>query len=137
MTYLVAYLATALIFLAVDALWLGVIARDFYASQLGDLLRPEPNLAVAAAFYAVYAGGVVVFAVAPALAAGSLVTALWRGALLGFLAYGTYDLTNLATLRHWPITMSIVDVAWGTALTAGAAAAGFGLSRRLTGGEMG
>jgi uncharacterized membrane protein len=133
MPNLIAYLTTAFVFLAVDSLWLGLLARDFYASQLGELMRPEPQLAVAALFYTLYAGGIVVFAVAPALVTDSLVSALWRGALLGFLAYGTYDLTNLATLRGWPVPMSIVDMAWGTLLTAGAAAAGFTVARRFVG----
>jgi len=133
MTYLVAYLATAAVFLAVDYLWLGIVAHRFYMNQLGDLVRQPINVPMAAAFYAVYAVGIVIFAVAPALAADAWRSALWRGALFGFFAYATYDLTNLATLKNWPVTLSVVDILWGTFLTGAAALAGFVVTRRLFG----
>ncbi len=133
MTYVVAYLTTAIVFLAVDAVWLGVVARRFYADQLGALLKSSPDLRIAAGFYAVYVVGIVIFAVAPALEADAWRTALVKGALFGFFAYATYDLTNLATLEGWPVTVSVVDVVWGTGLTAGAALMGFVLTKRLVG----
>ncbi|MEO1089719.1 MAG: DUF2177 family protein [Pseudomonadota bacterium] len=133
MTHLVAYAVTAFTLLAVDAVWLGFVAHDFYAAQLGDLMREQTNVAVAAAFYVIYAAGVTGLAVAPALAAGQSRAALWRGLLLGFCAYGTYDLTNLATLRNWPVAMSVVDLLWGTVLTGTAAVAGYAMTRRLLG----
>ena len=125
MIYLKAYTASLVIFLILDSLWLGVVARGFYASELGDLLRANINFLAAAGFYAFYVAGIVYFAVHPALTANSLGIALLNGALFGLLAYGTYDMTNLATLKNWPLTMSLVDMAWGTVLTATAAAAGF------------
>ena len=133
MTYLVAYLTTAVVFLAVDAVWLGVVARNFYAERLGGLMKAEPDLAIAAGFYAVYVVGIVIFAVAPALAQDAWRTALIKGALFGFFAYATYDLTNLATLEGWPVSVSVVDVVWGTALTGASALSGFVLTKRLVG----
>jgi len=129
MSWIVAYAATAVVFLAADALWLGVLAKGFYARQLGPLLREQPDFAVAALFYLVYAGAVVLFAVMPALQAGSWRLALGYGAALGFVAYGTYDMTNLATLKDWPIAVSLVDLAWGTAVTAVCALAGYLITR--------
>ena len=113
----IAYLATLVVFAIVDTLWLGVVARGFYRAELGDLLAPEVKLWAAVLFYLVYSAGIVIFAVMPAIRAESLVTALVMGALFGFFAYATYDLTNLATLRDWPLRMSIVDIAWGTFIT--------------------
>jgi uncharacterized membrane protein len=133
MIHVVAYLTTAVVFLAVDAVWLGFVARDFYAARLGGMLKSPPDLAIAAGFYAVYVVGIVIFAVAPALAADVWRTALVKGALFGFFAYATYDLTNLATLEGWPVTVSVVDVVWGTGLTGGSALLGFVLTKRLVG----
>lgn len=130
-TWIVAYVAVAVAFLAADALWLGVVARDFYRTQLGDLMSPNPNLAAAAAFYALYVAGVLYFAVQPALAAGQWTTALISGALLGLVAYGTYDLTNLAVTRGFPTQMALVDMAWGAVLTAFAATVGFFAARAV------
>ena len=124
MQLVTAYLATLVVFAIVDTLWLGVVARPFYRAELGDLLAPTVKLWAAVLFYLVYAAGIVVFAVLPAIRAESLVTALVMGALFGFFAYATYDLTNLATLRDWPLRMSIVDMAWGTFITGMTATAG-------------
>jgi len=129
MTWITAYVATAVVFLAVDAVWLTVAMKSFYARQLGGLLREQPDLAVAGLFYLVYAGGIVFFAVAPALQAGSWRIALVYGGILGLLAYGTYDATNLATLKGWPVTVSVVDTLWGITLTAVSATAGYQLTR--------
>jgi uncharacterized membrane protein len=127
--YLVAYAVAAAAFLVADAIWLGFVARDFYRTQLGELMSPDPNLYAAAAFYALYVVGVVYFAIAPGLSAGSWATAALSGALFGLIAYGTYDLTNLAVTKGFPATMAIVDMAWGAALTAFAASAGFFAAR--------
>jgi uncharacterized membrane protein len=118
------YVASLLVFLAADALWLGVIARDFFVSQMGPLLRDSPNLAVAAVFYAFFVAGLVYFAVVPGLREGSLALAVVNGALLGLLAYGTYDITNLAVLKGYSATLAMVDMAWGTFLSGLTAAAG-------------
>lgn len=124
-TALIAYAGTFLTLLVCDGIWLGLIARSFYRDQLGALMLPSPNLALAALFYLFFTAAVVVLAVLPALSAGSITTALVHGAILGLAAYGTYDITNLATLRNWPLVMSVVDMAWGAALTALTAAGGY------------
>ncbi|MGF1650998.1 MAG: DUF2177 family protein [Hyphomicrobiaceae bacterium] len=130
-TYLIAYLATALVFLAIDAIWLGLIATPFYKSQLGDLLASPINFQAAALFYLIYCVGIVIFAVSPALKSGNWTDAALYGALFGFFCYATYDMTNLATIRNWPLTMSIVDMAWGTVLTGFSATAGYLITQRF------
>lgn len=127
--FVTAYAATALVFLAVDFVWLSRLANRFYTDNLGHLLMEKPNLPAAGLFYAFFAVGIVFFAVAPALKAESLGTAVLSGALFGFFAYATYDVTNYATLRDWPVVVVAVDVAWGTFLSAISAAAGYGLAR--------
>lgn len=129
--FLIPYLSALGVFLAIDAVWLGVVAGPHYRSQIGHLLKPEFDLAVAAGFYAFYAAGIVVFAVQPALASGSVWTAIGYGAFLGALAYGTYDLTNLATLQGYPASLAFLDLAWGTVLTATTAGAATLIARRL------
>lgn len=124
-----AWAGTAIFILAIDAVWLGLVAKGFYRSQLGELMLASPRLSIAALFYVMYSAAVVILASGPAARSGSLTDALLLGAILGFAAYGTYDITNLATLKNWPAMMSLVDMAWGTALTALAAAAGFWLLR--------
>lgn len=131
-TALIAYAGTFLTLLVCDGIWLGLVARSFYRNQLGALMLPSPNLAVAALFYLLFAVAVVVLAALPAISAGSIATAFLYGAILGLAAYGTYDITNLATLRNWPLTMSLVDMAWGTLLTALTAAGGY-LAVRILG----
>lgn len=128
---LIGYGATALVFLAIDIVWLTVIARDIYQAEIGPLLR-NPFLPVPAiAFYLLYMVGVLVFAVLPGLSGGGWTEALWRGALFGLCAYGTYDLTNLATLQGWTTRIALIDLAWGTTLTAVAAAAGTWITTRF------
>lgn len=128
MTYAIAYLATAFVFLAIDYVWLAYIAKDFYARSIGHLMREVPDFGAAAGFYLIYVAGVVFFAVLPA---ESWKGAALRGALLGLLAYGTYDMTNLATLKGWPWKMAAVDMAWGMFLTASAALGGYLAIRNL------
>lgn len=132
MVYVIAYLGAGVVFLFLDLLWLGMVAKGFYARQLAGFLRESPDLTVAALFYLVYLGGVVFFAIQPAIQAQSWKVAALYGAILGLVAYGTYDMTNLATLRNWPMAMSFVDLAWGTALTAVSASAGYLLARAFT-----
>ncbi len=122
--YSIAYAATAVVFLAVDYIWLSR-AMGFYRNSLGDLLAKKPNLPAAAAFYLIYVVGIVVFAVMPAARNGGWVSALSLGGLLGLVAYATYDLTNLATFSRWPVVVTVVDLVWGTSVTALAALAGF------------
>jgi uncharacterized membrane protein len=123
--YVKTYAAVLAAILALDAVWLGLVARQFYADRLGHLTASSPNWAAAAAFYPIYALGVLALVVWPAIRTGSLFAALWRGAVFGFMAYATYNLTNLATLRDWPPEVSAVDIAWGTFVTTVAGLAGY------------
>jgi uncharacterized membrane protein len=129
--FVAAYVGSAITMLALDLVWLTTMVPRLYRPALGDMLADPPNLPVAAVFYLLYVVGIVVFAVMPAVASGSWLQALGAGALLGLVAYGTYDFTNLSTLRDWPLTLSLVDVAWGTVLTAVSAFAGYGLTMWL------
>ena len=131
MTYPIAYLGTLIVFFIIDMIWLAGIARNFYAEQLAGLMG-RPKWGVAIVFYCIYVAGIVFFAVRPALDAQSLMTAIMLGAALGFLCYATYDLTNLATLKGWPVKMVIVDIIWGTVLTASCAAGGYLITQALT-----
>lgn len=128
---LVAYAGAAITMLVLDAIWLTTMVPRIYQPQLGSLLAERPNLAVAAVFYLLYLVGVVVFAILPALEARSWFTALGFGALLGLVAYGTYDFTNLSTLRNWPLALSLIDVAWGMVLTGVTALGGYWAARWL------
>ena len=119
-----AYIAAAVVMAGLDFIWLKLTMTGLYQHALGGLLAEKPNMVGAIAFYLVYLVGVIVFAVRPGLENGEWKTSLVRGALFGFFAYATYDLTNLATLKDWPLRLSLIDMAWGTCLTALAAAAG-------------
>jgi uncharacterized membrane protein len=121
--FAIAYLAAAVVFLVLDAIWLSTMADRLYRPALGHLMLERFALAPAALFYAIYLAGVVVFAVSPALASGRWLSALGHGALLGLMAYATYDLTNQATLKDWSWTVTIADLCWGTFVTAVSAAA--------------
>lgn len=131
--YFVAYATTAVVFLVIDLLWLSQIAKSFYASRLGDLLLEQPNVGIAVGFYLMYVLGILIFAVIPALKSDEMQTALIYGCLFGFFAYATYDLTNLATLKGWPVMVAVVDIAWGTAVTGVSAVSGFLLTRTFLG----
>ncbi len=117
MKFAAAYLIFAVVFLIMDLVWLGYVARDFYREQLGALMTDNVNIGAAVAFYLLYVLGVMIFVVAPALEAGGWTKALMMGALFGFFAYATYDLTNLAVMKNFPATMAYVDMAWGAAVT--------------------
>jgi uncharacterized membrane protein len=119
--YLIAYAAAIVAFIVIDGIWLGLVARNFYAEQLGDLLRKNFLVVPGAAFYLAYTAGLVFLAVRPAQTELSLANVALYGAIVGFLAYGTYDMTNLATVRDWPVLVSVVDLAWGTLLSASVA----------------
>jgi uncharacterized membrane protein len=125
MAYVVAYIATAIVFLGLDALWLSKVALGMYRQELGALLLEKPNLPIAAGFYLLYVVGIVVLAIVPALTDGGWVKALLLGAVLGLVAYGTYDITNLSTLKGWSTRLALIDIAWGTALSAVSAAIGY------------
>ncbi len=109
------YLISVPIFFVVDMIWLGLIASDFYKSRLSHLMG-EINWTAAIIFYLVFLIGLVIFAIYPAVVRGSWQYALMYGALFGFFTYATYDLTNLSTLRDWPLSVTVVDIVWGTVL---------------------
>lgn len=123
-TYLTLYAIMLSVFLAIDALWLGIIARGFYATHLGHVLTPQPQWWAALLFYLVFVAGALVLVVAPGLD-HSLGWLLLRGALFGLVTYATYDLTNLATIKDWPWIVTAVDLAWGTLLSTFVCGAGF------------
>lgn len=122
MTWIVAAVAAAVVFGAMDAVWLGWAGPNFYRPRLGDILADSFRTAPALAFYVAYVCAIVWFAVRPGLAGGIGAAAL-NGALLGAICYATYDLTNQATLRHWSTAITLVDIAWGAFATAVAASA--------------
>ncbi len=125
------YCITLVIFLALDALWLGLITRSFYRAQIGFLLAEKANWAAAGAFYLLYVTGLVTFVVEPALRAGTTPgRAALRGAFFGLVTYATYDLTNLATVDRWPIAVTVVDMAWGAMLGALTVLAGVWAARQ-------
>ncbi|SIR14488.1 Uncharacterized membrane protein [Rhizobium sp. RU20A] len=124
-TALIAYAGTFSTLLVADAIWLGVVARTFYRDQLGSMMLPSPNFTIAALFYLFYAVAIVILAVLPGVKAGSIWMAIGYGAVLGLAAYGTYDITNLAVLKGWPVIVTVVDMIWGTFITATCAAAGY------------
>jgi uncharacterized membrane protein len=128
--YLAAYAAAALVMVALDAVWLGLVAKTYYQQGIGHLMAENPRVLVAALFYALFVVGLVIFVVAPGGQTGTWQSTLLRGVMFGFFTYATYDLTNLATLKDWPIGLSLMDMAWGATVSAAAGAAGkFGFDR--------
>ncbi|MFA6600581.1 MAG: DUF2177 family protein [Candidatus Omnitrophota bacterium] len=125
------YIIALVVFLALDALWLGLIAKDFFLSQLGPVLPLTLSVIPALVFYLLFAAGIVVFAVDPALKMKSLGSALARGAFLGLVTYGAYDLTNHATVANWPVIVTAVDMTWGSSLTAVVSSVTFLLGKKL------
>lgn len=122
--YFAAYAATAIVMVVLDLLWLGVIAKPIYQQGIGHLMAEHPRVPVAALFYAIFALGLMLFAVVPHGSPVGWSKAIVTAALFGFFAYATYDLTNLATLKNWPVGLSMLDVAWGSVVSAISAAAG-------------
>lgn len=129
------YLLTVPVFFAIDLLWLGVIASDFYQTELDHLLSDEVLWPAALVFYLLFIGGILYFAVVPAIARGSWGLALKNGALFGFFTYITYELTNLATLPDWPLRVVLVDTLWGVVLSASVATLSYLMGRRLQPGD--
>lgn len=113
---LLLYLITLAVFFAVDMVWLGVVAKNFYRKHLGTLMGPKVVWPAAILFYLLFIAGLLVFVIRPALAAGEPLKALLLGALFGLISYATYDLTNLATIKDWPLIVTAVDLVWGAAL---------------------
>ena len=132
-TYIIAYLVTLIVFVAVDFIWLSSMANRLYRPVMGDMLAPNFRVAPAVVFYLIYAIGLTFLAVRPGLISGSLATAVLQGAAVGFMAYITYDLTNQSTLKNWSTTLTIADTAWGTIASAIAAGAGHWVTERFLG----
>lgn len=104
------------IFFAIDMIWLGVVAKNFYRAQIGTLMKPDVNWTAAIIFYLIFIAGLIIFVINPAMEKGSWTHALLFGALFGFVCYATYDLTNLAVAKDWPLLVTIVDLVWGAVL---------------------
>jgi uncharacterized membrane protein len=119
------------VFFFIDMIWLGVVAKNFYREQIGFLLKTDVNWVAAIAFYLIFIVGLVVFVIMPAKAQGSWSHALWYGALFGCITYATYDLTNLATVKDWPLLVTLVDLAWGAVLAASVSTIAYLIAARL------
>ncbi len=126
MTFLKLYGIAFVVFFAIDLIWLGIVAKDLYQKQIGHLLKQDVNWYAAIIFYLLFIGGLVYFVLLPHVGPNvSVFKVLLTGALFGFITYATYDLTNLATLKDWPIQITIIDLAWGTFLGASTSAVTF------------
>ncbi len=130
---LLLYPLMAVVFFGLDMIWLGVVAKGFYARALAHLMSPTVKWTPAFVFYGIFLVGVEVFVVLPGSQQGSAARTALFGALFGLVAYATYDLTNWATLRDWPPAVALVDMAWGAVLTGTVSLAGHVIARRLTG----
>jgi uncharacterized membrane protein len=123
------YLIVLPVFFAIDLVWLGLLAKDFYDAQIGTLLKADVNWTAAIAFYLVFIAGIVHFVLMPAVEKNSLKRAALNGAAFGFVTYATFDLTSLALIRDWPLLITVVDLAWGTVLTTSVSSIAFALNR--------
>ncbi len=130
--WIAAYTAAGLVFAGLDALWLAVLAVEMYQASFGDMLLETPNMTAAVIFYGLYLLGIVFFVVKPGLTSGSWKTVLVHGLLFGLIAYATYDLTNLATLKGFPANVVLPDLAWGMFVTTVAGFAGWVAGRRFS-----
>ncbi len=119
------------VFLAIDMVWLGLIAKNLYAKQIGHLLRPDVNWIAAFVFYALFVAGLVFFVIAPAVEKKSWMQALTSGAFFGLVTYATYDLTNLAVAKGWPLGITIIDLAWGTLLAASVSVITYAIAAKI------
>ncbi len=130
-TIAIAWLATGIAFAIADAIWLTQMGPRLYRPMIGEILADKPNIAAMVAFYVIYVSGIVYFAVGPALREGDLMRAVIGGAVLGFVAYATYDLSNQATLKVWDTRLTLIDLAWGTFATGLAAGVGYWLTTKV------
>lgn len=121
---LATYLSTTLVMVVIDLVWLGLIAKPMYQAGIGHLMTDKPNLVAAFSFYALFPIGLMIFAILPEAASTTWQRTAWLAALFGFFAYATYDLTNLATLKDYPLQLALIDMLWGSLVSAVAASAG-------------
>lgn len=126
---LISYALTFVVFFIVDMAWLGFIAKDLYKKYLGSFLSDQVNWAAAVVFYLLFIVGIFIFAILPSVEKDSLRSAITLGALFGFFTYATYDLTNLATLKGWPLSIVFIDIVWGSVLTGIVSTAGFYITK--------
>lgn len=117
MLYIKSFLVTFAVFMVIDLIWLGIVAKNLYAKYLGFIMTDQINWLAAIVFYIIFIVGMLFFVIHPALEKESIQSAFLVGALYGFITYATYDLTNLATLKDWPLTITVIDLAWGTTLS--------------------
>jgi uncharacterized membrane protein len=129
--FLKLYLIALPIFFMIDMIWLGVLAKNFYKNQIGFLMKPDVNWTAAIIFYLLFLVGVVLFVIEPALEKKDLIFALSRGALFGLITYATYDLTNLATLKDWPLKVVVVDMIWGAVLSGTVCGSSYWIANKL------
>jgi len=130
--YVKLYLATFIAFLAIDMIWLGLVARTFYQKYLGFLMAPKPNWLAAIIFYLLFIVGILLFVVVPGLKANSLKITVLYGMFFGLITYATYDLTNLATISNWPLLVTVIDIIWGMVLSMAVSAISFMAGRWLS-----
>mgnify|MGYP002065162331 FL=1 len=130
--YIKLYALTVPVFFAIDIIWLGFVAKKFYRNNLGFILSPDVNWSAAISFYLLYIVGIIIFAVVPALEKDSLRIALLWGSLYGFFTYATYDLTNMATIKNWPLKVVMVDILWGVFLCSMVASISFLIAKWLS-----
>lgn len=128
---LVHYVLTTVVFLLLDMVWLGFIAKNLYQKYLGTFLADKVNWTAALIFYLLYVIGISVFAIYPSVGKNSMLSAALLGGLFGFFTYATYDLTNLATLKGWPLPIVFIDITWGIVLTALVSLSGFFIAKQL------
>ena len=129
--YLKLYVLTVPVFFVIDIVWLGVIAKGFYRRNLSFVLSTDVNWIAAITFYLIYIAGIIFFAVRPALASNTLRDAALLGSRFGFFTYATYDLTNMATIKGWPLKIVVIDILWGTCLCLLVASLSFLIAKRL------
>ncbi len=128
---LLLYLVTLVAFLIIDLIWLGLVARKFYREQIGFIMAPAVNWPAAIIFYLLYIAGLLYFVTYPAIVRESIAYATYSGALFGLICYATYDLTNLATLKNWPLKVTLIDLVWGSVLSTLLAMVGFLFGRNI------
>lgn len=125
MKYPIIYIICLVVLLLLDFLWLGVLAKNFYKDQIGELMADKFNIIPALIFYVIYPVAIIVFALTPGVTDMNLTKTLMLAAFLGFISYGTYNFTNYATLREWPLKVLLVDLSWGTFVTSATALVGY------------
>ncbi len=128
---IISYILTFCVFLIIDMFWLGIVAKNLYQKYLAGFLTDKVNWTAALIFYFIYVVGISIFAIYPAVKEGSSINAILMGALFGIFTYATYDLTNLATLKGWPLNIVFIDILWGAFLSAIVSFSGFHIVKWL------